>query len=131
MTDEQLNVICAEAEGWIISKTHEYTLYGLRAIGELPQFETRCAAFENDGVMSDLNSLPSYGTDLNAMHRLEEVLDDKQLVRYAAWLEVITSSSVTMIEHVATNFFQLAKVARADAHQRREAFVRTIGKWEE
>ena len=63
--------------------------------------------------------LPDYLNDLNAMHDAEKVLPAGQWDRYAQWLRELTSSNRRFL------------IARATASQRAEAFLRTIGKWEE
>ena len=94
MTNEQLNIICAASEGW------EW----------IPSANRWMNFAENVSAVS----LDGYGTDLNAMHRLENRLNDR--VRYKNWL-------VRICDHGCP--------FDATAAQRREAFVRTIGKWEE
>lgn len=61
--------------------------------------------------------LPDYLSDLNAMHEAEKVLDASQRNRYAAELGRSYDGS---FQHVT-----------ATASQRAEAFLRTLGKWEE
>lgn len=62
---------------------------------------------------------PDYLNDLNAMHEAENVLPAGQWDRYAQWLRELTSSNRRFL------------IAHATASQRAEAFLRTIGKWEE
>ena len=77
-----------------------------------------------------LKIVPSYLTDLNAMHEAEKVLEDKIKTHgdYA-----IVSDYNQELEQVC---FRSAKVGdgiwivHATAAQRAEAFLRTIGKWE-
>jgi hypothetical protein len=57
---------------------------------------------------------PQFATCLNAMHEAERGLPIKKLMKYVRHLEKL--SSVWFC---------------ADAHQRAEAFLRTLGKWEE
>lgn len=59
---------------------------------------------------------PNYCVDLNAMHEAEEHLRGNQFLRYAEMLDDIIGS--------------LGGI-RATARQRAEAFLRTLGKWEE
>jgi hypothetical protein len=62
-------------------------------------------------------SLPNYAGCLNAMHEAEKILTPKQESKYVTTLclEVQTTPSLF----------------NATARQRAEAFLRTIGKWEE
>lgn len=61
-------------------------------------------------------SLPDYCADLNAMNQVEEALKGKQFGTYAIALNDIEGSLWGI---------------RATARQRAEAFLRTLGKWEE
>tara|TARA_R110000868_G_scaffold397577_1_gene670301 strand:- start:220 stop:537 length:318 start_codon:yes stop_codon:yes gene_type:complete len=61
--------------------------------------------------------LPDYLNDLNACHEMEKVLTSEQVTSYVYSLE-------SMNERWSTPAF-------ATASQRAEAFLRTIGKWEE
>ena len=62
--------------------------------------------------------IPNYLNDLNAMHEAEKVLVRLQWVSYLRRLQTLCDESVTWPIH-------------ATASQRAEAFLRTIGKWEE
>ena len=60
---------------------------------------------------------PQFSTDLNAMHEAETVLRDKELLfEYGM--------------HIS-NSHHYEYLLRATARQRAEAFLRTLGKWEE
>jgi len=61
---------------------------------------------------------PDYVYDLNAMHEAEKGLVRLQWVSYLRRLQTLCDESVTWPIH-------------ATAAQRAEAFLRTIGKWEE
>jgi len=69
-----------------------------------------------------LRHIPNYLNDLNAMHEAEKVLTPEQLVDYCAF-----SLRVATGDGCVTDY----KMIRATAAQRAEAFIRTIGKWEE
>ncbi len=60
-----------------------------------------------------IDGLPDYLNDLNAMHEAEKVLTDMQSIRYEARLG------------------RIGRIFNATAAQRAEAFLRTIGKWED
>ena len=62
--------------------------------------------------------IPNYLNDLNAMHDAEKVLVRLQWVSYLRRLQTLCDESVSWPIH-------------ATASQRAEAFLRTIGKWEE
>ena len=71
--------------------------------------------------------LPDYLNDLNAMHEAEKGLTKANWGGYAAELYRITDAH----NHgISPNHHWLA-VAFSTASQRAEAFLRTIGKWEE
>ena len=57
---------------------------------------------------------PDYLNDLNAMHEAEKVLTDKQAILYDSILDLISGWTF-----------------HRTAAQRAEAFLRTIGKWED
>jgi hypothetical protein len=57
---------------------------------------------------------PEFSTDLNAMHEAEKTLTSAQLLDYVALLFDATYEAVL-----------------ATARQRAEAFLRTLGKWED
>jgi hypothetical protein len=61
-----------------------------------------------------------YCTDLNAMHEAEEVLTDVQCLFFRTHLRE------RLENHPASLY-----VWHATARQRAEAFLRTLGKWEE
>ena len=63
-------------------------------------------------------TMPNYLNDLNSMHEAEKVLVRLQWVSYLRRLQTLCDESVTWPIH-------------ATASQRAEAFLRTIGKWEE
>lgn len=66
--------------------------------------------------------IPDYLNDLNAMHDAEKVLTKKQLQTY---LDILADAPrESMYQTWATSVFSTAS-------QRAEAFLRTIGKWEE
>jgi hypothetical protein len=74
-----------------------------------------------------LRHIPDYLNDLNAMNDAEKVLTKANWGGYAAELYRITDAH----NHgISPNHHWLA-VAFSTATQRAEAFLRTIGKWEE
>ncbi|MFZ0617036.1 MAG: hypothetical protein WAN16_11410 [Chthoniobacterales bacterium] len=69
------------------------------------------------GVLRLKCDIPDYCNDLNAMHEAEKVLTSEQVTSYVDLLEF-------MNERWATPAF-------GTAAQRAEAFLRTLGKWED
>jgi hypothetical protein len=69
--------------------------------------------------------VPDYLNDLNAMHCAEEMLADDQWVEYRENIRTVVLGPVRYV----------SQWCKADIHstaaQRAEAFLRTIGKWEE
>ena len=104
MTPEEQRVAIAEACGWTET---EAWLDG-----------RRCFERADSNAGWDFDSLPNYLNDLNAMHEAEKVLVRLQWVSYLRRLQALCDESVSWPIH-------------ATASQRAEAFLRTIGKWEE
>ena len=106
MTPEQQRTAIAEACGWVKDFTYEdfYT-------GELKQAWTTP---DGHGVVE----IPNYVFDLNAMHEAEKVLSIAQRKGNEGYLHNLFVSSTWDLAH-------------ATAAKRAEAFLRTIGKWEE
>jgi hypothetical protein len=75
--------------------------------------------------------LPDYLADLNAMHEAEKHLDVNQQIDYAS---LITRHFLDEIYHVIPNdlsFHICFPAMNVGADVRAEAFLRTVGKWEE
>lgn len=73
-----------------------------------------------DGIDCTYYELWDWANDLNAMHHAEKVLTDAQCVFFRAYLREQFGP------HPASLY-----VWHATARQRAEAFLRTVGKWEE
>ena len=102
MTNEQINAAIAEVCGWTEIGSCDC---GFKISG-MPPYRS-----------AHKKHIPDYCADLNAMHEAEKVLqDDQREVFYprnlGAWQRPFN-------------------VIYATAHQRAEAFLRTVGKWEE
>jgi len=65
----------------------------------------------------------NYCNDLNAMHEAEKVLTSQQEEDYFANLRAINGDLIW--------YRTVGKTYRATARQRAEAFLRTLGKWQE
>ena len=105
MKPEQQRIAIAEACGWRIGHTTKYAWVVI-----CPSNIERAWSSHN-GVMNDKPTsyyLPDYINDLNAMHEAEKKLPDVLFVRYANWIPPC-----------------------ATAEARAEAFLRTLGKWED
>ena len=105
MTKEAQRIAIAEACGWKRVKTYKF---GKRQ---------RLSFIHDD-------ELPDYLNDLNAMYEAEQSIPKHLQNRYIDHLNAIQWREVT-------NEFIRFKEARATAAQRSEAFLKTIGKWNE
>ena len=103
MSPEAQRIAIAEACGWTDIKTGPYD--------GLP-FGRRKS--------HQLEVIPDYLNDLNAMHEAEKVLENLQEAAFRGWL---------WLAHNQPEF--RCRIVHATAAQRAEAFLRTIGKWEE
>jgi len=115
MNPEQQRIAIAEACGW--------NDIALRIIAEGTGMDQRvwCSGTISQGG----RELPNYLNDLNAMHCAEEMLADDQWVEYRENIRTVVLGPVRYV----------SQWCKADIHstaaQRAEAFLRTIGKWEE
>jgi hypothetical protein len=103
MTDEEINIKIAEACGW-----HYYDGWK-----------------HEDGREDKLPyGPPNYCNDLNAMHEAEEQMDEID------WVFFINELS-TLVRLPKQAEVQVKQLVHSTARQRAEAFLRTLGKWEE
>ena len=101
MTDEQINAAIAEACGWKTKNNHWIT---------------------PNGTSVYTIDLPDYCTDLNAMHEAEKGLRK----------HIKASDTDRIVGNRMHEYAELIGYAiDATARQRAEAFLRTLGKWEE
>ena len=109
MTNHQINIAIAEACGW--TECEHVESLGLckgKHENALPQYPT------------GHSQLPDYCNDLNAMHEAEEVFSTWRFWDYADILNRLVPNDMGKDSYI-----------RASARQRAEAFVKTLGKWEE
>ena len=106
MTNEQINIAIAEECGWKIDQ--ERKTHGFKPL--------------TDGCRT-YAELPDYCNNLNAMHEAEKVLILTKRGEYLWHLALICCNC----EEGSRTF----ETTTATASQRAEAFLRTIGKWEE
>lgn len=113
MKPETQRIKIAEACGWTTNKRGNWVTPDFRCVSEIwgPH---AIGAFP-----------PDYINDLNAMHEAEKSLNVKQIRNYAFTLAIVldTCPSVDLDEQ----FLNI----HATAAQRAEAFLRTLGKWED
>ena len=115
MTPAEQNIAIAEACGW----KAENCWHPCNCLDE----------YHSEGHWLD-SELPSYTTDLNAMHEAEKVLGDKWMP-YARKLLEITTGCGDNMPLGFLNGATLCSAVHATAAQRAEAFLKTIGKWKE
>ena len=75
--------------------------------------------------------VPDYLGDLNAMHEAKKVLWDRLLLEFVKKLADITCSAMGFRWEKLTTDDHLILVANATAEQESEAFLRTLGLWED
>jgi len=106
MTPQEINTAIAEHLGWKnLWKTHAFGLRG------------------DDPNTGEDNDVPNYCGDLNAMHEAQKMLTESHQYIYAE--KILPYSDDECSQTVAW------AMLTATARQRAEAFLRTIGKWEE
>ena len=111
-------ITIAEACDWFGIENHN----GLSAFGSWKGYHP-----EHANSIGSPQPIPEYLNDLNAMYEAEKVLTDGQAYQYRRWLQILAvkyQAGREIYGSVGFEFF-------ASAPQRAEAFLRTIGKWEE
>jgi hypothetical protein len=113
MNPEQQRIAIAEICGW-------------RLVEDNPDFEPYWEEPKGNmiAVGSAMHRLPDYLSDLNAMHEAEKILGDNQMMGFRGEL----------VEMMRPKYgFESACLLaiHATAAQRAEAFLRTVGRWEE
>ena len=112
MNTEKQRIAIAEACGWtgVASTTSPHIIWGTAP------------------DMPAARMVPAYTSDLNAMHLAEKVLTPRQMPFYALYL--CGPSGMTPSSHWDNRMHEAFYIATATAAQRAEAFLKTIGKWE-
>ena len=118
MTREQQRIAIAEVCGWTAREDIENFWRAVDASGNMT----------HELWMSESNvwaaGIPDYPHDLNAMHQAESILNADQMVSYDYHLDRVVGNGRQALN---IDYFLWS----ATASQRAEAFLRTIGKWEE
>jgi len=120
MTPEQQRIAIAEACGWTATVDDDQFWRATRADGSMTS-DLWCSMSSVWNV-----GIPDYLNDLNAMHEAEKVLTEEQDLEYSEALEQVVEG-----RFVTNNAEDMRRLRSATAAQRAEAFLRTIGKWEE
>jgi hypothetical protein len=108
MTNEEINIAIAEFHGW------KHILKDPVLFRGTPPWLDDC-----------LHEIPSYITDLNAMHEAQKGLTDDEWETYADYLLFPNG------DEAHSNYTSLRRGCMATAVQRAEAFLKTVGKWKE
>ena len=115
MNNEQINKSIAVLRGW-------------RFVDDDPNYEPYWE--DPNGTKIAVNFIdyrvPNYAGCLNAMHEAEKVLTDDQHEDYTEYLEIVVG-----ITWGTSHSYHMKNLRSATARQRAEAFLRTIGKWED
>lgn len=127
MTPEQQRIAIAKACGW----------HSFRDIGG--DGETRLWGMSKEMKHTSLPTqlVPNYHGDLNAMHEAEKVLEDadengRLMANYATWiLPSVCDAYRRGHERSVAGSTTAYWVLHATAAQRAEAFLKTLGLWEE
>ena len=126
MTEEQMNIAIAESQGisdCIVREQEHVNVEGREV-----------TYWEELGGYKDgkYHRIPDYANDLNAMHELEKSI--KEPASYAGWLEAVTESEIavgSLDPQGQISYRSLFRTAHASARQRAEAYLRTIGRFED
>ena len=120
MTPQKQRIAIAEACGWTVThwKVNPFDVIATK-----------------DGTEYLLKHLPDYLNDLNAMHEAEKfILSTDLYIQYVNYLFRSVGLNRTYYMGATPEVFPADRqfaVFHATAAQRAEAFLRTIGKWEE
>jgi len=109
MSDEQINISIAEACGWKSIGRAWVKRVIIQDAWESPSGEIR--------------TLRNYCNDLNAMHEAVKTLQQNLKPRYFSCLCTVVSGAISLNGYSAA--------IEATSRQRAEAFLKTIGKWED
>ena len=112
MTSDHQRIAIAEACGWTVThwKVNPFDVIARK-----------------DGTEYQLKHLPDYLNDLNAINDAEKVLTYDQQIDYSRQVGKLVGSHLPASRAAWIDF----GLIKATAAQRAEAFLRTIGKWEE
>lgn len=121
MTDQEQNIAVAEACGW----------KRMDVLGGSVEWWGRWEK-GNNNPLEIRTSCPDYGNDLNAMHEAEKWLFTQPFGKEIYVSKLVTiCSGIPFGQAFAPTRKHWEDTVHATAAQRREAFLRTIGKWKE
>lgn len=114
MTPEKQRIAIAEYCGWTQTSTHFGGWEGIWT----------------DSKNRQCTTIPDYLNDLNAMNGAEKTLTVRQQHKFAEEVGRIIYSGELSVPDFGRNWYMCYLMMHATAAQRAEAFLRTIGKWE-
>jgi hypothetical protein len=125
MTPDEQRIAIARACGWTGTE-EDYTYYGFTQ--NIPMTRTR---WTNPSGGQTTLTLPDYLNDLNAMHDAEKAKEMAFNSDYAYWLAHVAVRDRGLNEDKLDvgDGYQIALTTTAS--QRAEAFLRTLGLWQE
>jgi hypothetical protein len=121
MNPEQQRIEIAKACGWELKSNGLSPMWSWQ--NESLTHRIKWVAHKE---MASQGVLPDYINDLNSMHEAEKTLDNDLDLDYSENLEIATGA-----RWGANNSYDMSKYRSATAAQRAEAFLRTLGLWEE
>jgi hypothetical protein len=125
MNKEKQRIAIAEACGWTCEYADVQTWNaGLNSYkgGYEP---IRTMLFRRREKCFRAENLPDYLADLNAMHEAEKMMTEDQWLSYTIEVLMAAKDGTFVIDR------NMKTIAHATAAQRAEAFLKTIGKWED
>ena len=136
MTEKQMNIAIAESLGFEDIHFSPKKYYERRTAIDFHCLVGTHPDPDHNHPEDGLTYVPDYCNDLNAMHELEKII--KEPASYAGWLEAVTESEIAVgsldpreIEGRVIRYRSLFWTAHATARQRAEAYLRTIGRFED
>ena len=123
MKPEAQRIAIAEACGWSVIRLSCGFYAKHKTEGRISISAASACATQNEAMC---DRVPDYINDLNAMHEAEKMLTDEQDLEYSESLEQVVGARFN-----SNNGEDMRRLRSATAAQRAEAFLRTLGKWEE
>jgi len=126
MSPEKQRIAIAEACGWTLEEPDDFTGKNTSPQGQVYSQQIRYGFKSNMNHTDRFSGVPDYLKDLNAMHKVEKTLDTDQKNEYINILH-----HICWIEESENDLDLDFAWCSATSAQRAEAFLKTIGKWED
>lgn len=132
MTDQEIRIEIAECCGWKWVGMHGSKKHGYWYLN-LKQENMPIAESGKFGGATPSYSLPNYPEDLNAMHEACQTLGYDQSAQFVNELVrvIMGTGEKPSEEYLKSPLSSIRMAVNATAHQRAEAFLRTVGKWKD